>query len=153
MNILALDLGTKTGFATTDGRSGTRNFATKRTEGAGMLYLRFRKWLEDEFPQGSIDALFFEEVRRHNGVLAGHLYGGMRATVLAWCEEHRVPYQSVPVGTIKKHISGNGSASKKKVIASIVKKYGVIPDDDNHADALAILSFAEDSLRLKPKTV
>jgi len=145
MEILALDLGTKTGFAATDGRSGTKNFATKRTEGAGMLYLRFRKWLEEEFPRGTLDAVFFEEVRRHNGTGAAHVYGGLRATLLAWCEEVGTPYQSVPVGTIKKHISGSGSASKGKVIASIFKKYDFFPDDDNHADALALLSYARDS--------
>ncbi len=28
----------------------------------------------------------------------------------AWCEHHNIPYQGVPVGTIKKHATGKGNA-------------------------------------------
>lgn len=64
------------------------------------------------------------------------------STLAAWCEDGGTPYSSVPVGTIKKHATGNGSASKKAVMAAMVERFGIIPDDDNHADALAINSYA-----------
>jgi hypothetical protein len=49
--ILALDLGTSTGWAlqTPDGRtiSGVESFKPGRFEGGGMRYLRFRRWLTE----------------------------------------------------------------------------------------------------------
>ena len=59
----------------------------------------------------------------------------------AWCEHHNIPYQGVPVGTIKKHATGKGNAGKDGMIAS-VRKRGHSPVDDNEADALALLHWA-----------
>lgn len=77
--ILALDLGTTTGWAlrNRDGSvvSGSENFRPRRFEGGGMRYLRFGRWL-DELKAGGIDEVHFEEVRRHAGVDAAHAYGG-----------------------------------------------------------------------------
>jgi hypothetical protein len=47
----------------------------------------------------------------------------------------------VPVGTIKRHIAGKGNADKAAVIAA-VKALGFDPQDDNEADALALLDWA-----------
>ena len=88
-----------------------------------------------------IDAVYFEEVRRHAGVDAAHAYGGFLAHLTAWCEHHQIPYQGVPVGTIKKHATGKGNASKDAMI-SAAREIGLDPQDDNEADALALLNFA-----------
>ena len=53
----------------------------------------------------------------------------------------RIPYQGVPVGTIKRFIAGKGNADKDAVIAAI-RARGFEPADDNEADALAILLWA-----------
>ena len=53
----------------------------------------------------------------------------------------RRPYQGVPVGTIKRHITGKGNASKDQVLAA-VRGLGHSPVDDNEADALALLHWA-----------
>jgi Holliday junction resolvasome RuvABC endonuclease subunit len=52
-----------------------------------------------------------------------------------------VPYQGVPVGTIKKHATGKGNANKAAMIAA-TKAKGFNPADDNEADAIAILLWA-----------
>ncbi len=77
-----------------------------------MRFLRFRNWL-DEISQcsGGIDTVYFEEVRRHLGVDAAHVYGGFLATLTAWCEDHGLPYQGVPVSHIKHQVTGKGNAS------------------------------------------
>ncbi|MBM3273404.1 hypothetical protein FJY94_09270, partial [Candidatus Kaiserbacteria bacterium] len=62
-------------------------------------------------------------------------------TLTAWCEHHQIPYQGVPVGTIKKHATGKGNAGKAEMIAA-AKALGFAPVDDNHADALALLDWA-----------
>ena len=147
--ILALDLGTTTGWAL-HGRDGTANsgtvsFRPDRFEGGGMRYLRFKHWLtEFKSTTGGIDAVYLEEVRRHAGTNAAHIYGGFLAHVTAWCEHHGIPYQGVPVGTIKRHITGKGNAPKQAVIAA-VRGRGFAPVDDNEADAIALLLWAIES--------
>ena len=63
---------------------------------------------------------------------------GFLATLTAWCEQQRIPYQGVPVGTWKRHACGKGNADKQAVIAAI-RERGFEPEDDNEADAIAIL--------------
>ena len=52
-----------------------------------------------------------------------------------------MPYQGVPVGTIKRFASGKGNAGKDAVIAAM-RARGFAPSDDNEADALALLLWA-----------
>jgi len=148
MTILALDLGTQTGWALTsrDGSitSGSQSFKPQRFEGGGMRFLRFKRWLiEIKQSVDGIDAVFFEEVRRHAGVDAAHAYGGFMAHLTAWCEHHRIPYQGIPVGTIKKHATGKGNASKDEMVAA-ARARGHAPTDDNEADAIALLYLARE---------
>ena len=107
-----------------------------------MRFLRFKRWLT-EIKQfgGGIDQVVFEEVRRHAGVDAAHAYGGFLGQLTAWCEHHQIPYQGVPVGTIKKHVTGKGNASKEEMILA-VRANGHQPADDNEADALGLLAWA-----------
>lgn len=145
-SILALDLGTQTGWALLgrdgDISSGAEGFKPKRFEGGGMRYLRFKRWLTElKNAADGLNAVFFEEVRRHAGVDAAHAYGGFMAHLTAWCEHHQIPYQGVPVGTIKKHATGKGNASKGDMVAA-ARRLGHAPADDNEADALAILHWA-----------
>jgi Holliday junction resolvasome RuvABC endonuclease subunit len=147
--ILALDLGTTTGWAirTRDNgiTSGTQSFKPQRFEGGGMRFLRFKRWLtEVKQSVDGINVVYFEEVRNHAGVDAAHAYGGFMAHLTAWCEHHDIPYQGVPVGTIKKHATGKGNASKDDMIIAMRCK-GHTPADDNEADALALLHWAIDT--------
>jgi hypothetical protein len=141
--ILALDLGTTTGWAMAlpDGGivSGTVSFKPSRYDGGGMRYLRFRGWLDGVADDtAGIGAIHFEEVRRHLSTDSSHVYGGFLAMLTAWCEQHGIAYQGVPAGTIKRFIAGRGNADKAAVIAA-VRARGFNPIDDNEADAIAIL--------------
>ena len=110
-----------------------------------MRFLRFKGWLtEVKNATGGIDAVYLEEVRRHAGTSASQIYGGWLAILTAWCEHHSIPYQGVPVGTIKRHVTGKGNASKDAVIAA-VRARGFAPADDNEADAIALLLWAIES--------
>ena len=146
LTLLTLDLGTHTGWALHDRdgsiTSGTTHFTPQRFEGGGMRYLRFKRWLgEVKDAAAGLDAVFVEEVRRHAGVDAAHAYGGFLAHLTAWCEHHGIPYQGVPVGTIKKHATGRGNADKAAMVAAMRAK-GYPVTDDNEADALALLLWA-----------
>ena len=144
--ILALDLGTITGFAIagSDGgiTSGTAEFRLDRWQSGGMRFLRFKRWLtEIKHQAGGLDLVVYEQVRRHAGVDSAHVFGGWLAILTAWCDHHGIAYQGVPVGTIKRHVTGKGNADKAAVIAAM-RARGFNPVDDNEADALAILLWA-----------
>lgn len=141
--ILALDLGTHTGWCLGDPRGhegGTMDFGNRRHESAGMRYVRFRQWLGEILPQCWLVA--YEEVRRHLGTDAAHVYGGLLATLQTCCEAHNVEYLGVPVGTIKKTATGKGNAGKEAMVAECIARLGVNPKDDNEADARWLLFHA-----------
>ena len=146
MNLVCLDLGTKLGWATRcDGviDSGTNDFKLSRFEGHGMQFLKFKKFLTKLTEIVIPEIIVVEEVRRHLGVDAAHAYGGYLSHVASYCAEAGIPHTGVPVGTIKKHATGKGNASKEEMIEAANRLY---PDqvikDDNQADALCILNYA-----------
>ena len=144
MRVLALDLGTSTGWAIshTDGTvtSGVQSFEQKRFDGGGMRYLRFRRWMEETLDLGGVEEVRYEEVRRHAATTAAHVYGGFLAVLTSMCEERNIPYAGEPVGTIKRHATGKGNADKTAMIAA-ARARGWSPKDDNEADALWILDL------------
>lgn len=144
--ILALDLGTTTGWALRDFdglvTTGTASFKPGRYDGGGMRYLRFTNWLTElDRLSGPVGTIWFEEVRRHAGTDAAHVYGGLMASLTSWAELRGIPYEGVPVGTIKRHATGKGNAPKQAMIDA-ARARGFNPADDNEADAIAILHWA-----------
>lgn len=150
MNVVALDLGSTTGWATScDGvvDSGSKSFALTRFEGRGMQYLKFKRFLGQLVVACKPDLIALEEVRRHLGVDAAHAYGGYLAHVASLCEELDVPHTGIPVGTIKKHATGKGNANKEGMIEAAKLAYprqDII--DDNQADALMLLSYVQQEI-------
>lgn len=112
MAALAIEVRTATGWALLDaeGRvlSGTEDLGAKRNSGAGMRFLNCRRWLDRMHAAHGL-----EEVREHQGAAAAHVYGRLVGILTGWCEDHSVPYTSVPVAT------GKGNASKDAVLAGV----------------------------------
>lgn len=142
MNILAIDPGTKCGYAAMlDGikTSGVWDLSVHRYEGDGMRYVRLRKYLREI---GKVDLIAFEEVRRHAGCLAAHIYGGIISHIMEYAEENHTNYVACPVGTLKKFATGKGNAGKDEMINACQERLGIKPKDNNEADALWLLSWA-----------
>lgn len=144
--ILALDLGTTTGWAARPLNGpvvhGWASFKPGRFEGGGMRYLRFKRWLSEiKATLGDVNEVYFEEVRRHSSTDAAHVYGGLMATLTSWCESQNIGYSGIPVGTIKKHATGKGNAGKPEMLAAM-QALGHPVTDDNEADALALLYYS-----------
>lgn len=144
--ILALDLGTTTGFAMISNgniKSYSKSFKASRFESVNRRFPKFRDHLQDLHNNLllGISIIYFEEVRRHIGTDAAHCYGGFFAALTMFCDDNDIPYQGIGVGTIKKHITGKGNANKEKVIKA-VQELGHNPKDDNEADAIALLYYA-----------
>lgn len=140
---LALDLGTRTGWALEGDPVlyGYIDFKNGRFEGGGMRYLRFARWLDEVLP--NVTEVGFEEVRRHRGVDAAHVYGGLMAQLTSRCEQHEVPYAGYGVGAIKRKATGKGNADKDAMVAS-ANIAGCDTTDDNVADAWHLLHLMID---------
>ena len=153
MTFIGLDPGTHFGWAILrdDGSyiaSGVWNLSPGRHEGGGMRFLRLRKYLlelESTWPHELLHGIrprvhvAYEEVRRHMGTDAAHIYGGCVAVITAYCEEASIPYRGIPVGTIKKAATGKGNASKAEMVLAARQRWareGAILEDE--ADALWI---------------
>lgn len=148
MNTLALDLGTKTGFAIfKDGTiiSGTKKLRHSKSA-SGLRFLDFRRWLIETVKSHGIREIYYERVYRHCGTEAGHVYGGFMYHLAAVVEELNVKCTGIPVTTIKKLTTGNGNASKNDVI-EVIRSKGFNSQDDNEADSLAILLIALNRLK------
>ncbi len=151
-NILAIDIGTTTGWALglRDGKlhSGSESFALKRKEGPGQRWLKFQAWLGQRNHQaGELQAIYYELVMAHGtkqnpNTIAAHVYGGFEAHLQAWADRNRVRLVPVSVGTIKKSATGKGNANKDAMVAAM-RQRGHRVVDDNHADALALLEYAQ----------
>ena len=142
--ILALDLGTITGFAYGPNPvvSGTWNLRPTKHEDPACRFLKLEAQLDRVQYDMPIPPtmIYYEKVQRHVGTYAAHVYGGLVATMGMWCvrQDNPVPYEGVAVGTIKKSWTGKGNASKDDMMAEAIRR-GYAPTDDNEADALAIL--------------
>lgn len=118
--------------------SGTWDLSAKRHEGGGMRYVRVSRYLRELLNAYPGAHLAYEEVGRHRGVDAAHVYGGIVAMLAGVCEELATPYMGILVGTVKKTATGKGNADKDAMIAAARERWKYEPVDDNDADALWI---------------
>lgn len=151
MNVLALDLATKTGWALGAERmteSGVQVFDVKRGESPGMRYVRFRRWL-DEIATAA-DLIVYEQTVSSPGRIAVEIADGLATRVQEYCALQKlsgrsVEHQPVYPATIKKFVTGKGNAKKPAVIEAVIRR-GWFPAgrdaDDNEIDAIALFHYA-----------
>lgn len=140
MKILALDIATKTGWATRTA-SGVWDFKLQRDESKGMRLIRFRAKLVEICKAEKIDVVCFERVagaHQNAVIIAAELVGILKA----FCEDKKIEYRAFSASEIKRHATGKGNANKLKMIAAAKEKLGYEGDEDNEADALWIYDLA-----------
>lgn len=156
MVLLALDLGTKCGFCLgkdlENTLSGVWDLKQDRFAGGGMRFVRFRWRLNGILAAYPIAHVVFEEVRKHAGTDAAHVYGGLLAILSEWCESNRLPYEGVPVGTIKKYWTGKGNASKGAMVVECLRREMSVASDDE-ADAIALFHYAMENTEMEMRDV
>lgn len=123
--VLGIDPGVQCGWAVLDMAgvrrgSGVWQLSNSAGEGAGMRFLRLRRYLDDVAVNcgNNIGAVGYEMVAQHVGTDAAHVYGGITATITAWAEELKIPYQGQPWGTVKKLATGSGAAAKYAMVCA-----------------------------------
>lgn len=149
MVIVGLDLGSKCGWAVLDGNgerraSGTWDLGVKRYDGAGMRYVMLEAHLFKltELAEGGLDGgdgkivIAYEECVALRGD-ASRVYNAMLGVVQAACERWSIPYQGIPIATVKRTATGKGNANKEMMVAAAVAKWPIcLGLDDNAADAI-----------------
>ena len=146
MNLLALDLATRTGWAVSeDGRitSGVQTFDLRRGESPGMRYLRFRRWLPEVGARAEL--IVYEQTVQGPGSIAREIATGMATDVQAYCAERGIDHQPVWASTLKKFVTGKGNA-KKPAMYEHARARGwleyMTDGDDNEIDARCLLHYA-----------
>lgn len=144
MRILAIDPATKSGWAHSDGASGTWDLSVRRDESSGMRLIRFRSKL-NEFCDVGVDLVVFEAARNCAPKMQGALVvqSEIQGVLKAWCHDHGIEYRGYSPTELKKHATGKGNANKQAMVAAAQARWpGVTLIDDNHADALWLLDLA-----------
>lgn len=158
MNILALDLGTKTGAATNlsgELRAWTWVLATpKEVKEWGAKRVTRRKdprisrLYQHLCSIARPDLVVFEDVEFASYTRQVQLWSSLRAAVwLAYGSE--VTIECVPVGTLKKFATGAGNADKAAMQKHLLLQYPEWTDiklDDNATDALWLYYWATANL-------
>lgn len=137
--IASLDLGRTCGWAvlTDDGdrvASGVWRLPPRRGAADGQTYRAMCRRVRDLLDVYEPRVVAYERVRRHGGTYAAHVYGGLRAAMLATCQD-RVPVVGLEVAAVKEAATGKGRVSKEEMIRAAVQRWGPVADD-NEADAL-----------------
>ena len=137
MTILALDIATKTGWACSNGKSGTRDFSEYK-EDYGHLGAQFGDWLGEVIEHHHVRQLVIERgfFRGPASFLLSRLV--FQAHVMGWgynCKRH----EFTP-GELKKWATGKGNATKAEMMEAARSK-GLPFADDNEADAQLLLAY------------
>lgn len=148
MKILALDFATKTGFAHSDGESGSWDLKAKRDQSLSIRLLNLKRNLDVVLRDKGVDLVVFEAVRfagMSNGLIP---CAELQGVVKAWCEEHNIPYKGYASTTIKFHAVGSGKgkgrkhSNKEAMIDAAERKWKRAFEDDDEVDALWLLDLA-----------
>lgn len=155
VNILALDLGSKTGYAAQIAGEllvGTWNLSTaKEVKAWGHSRLTRRndpriRRLHERVAEfcGRVDAIIIEDVLFASSTFQVQMWASLRAAVWLSCRDCDIYFDAVPVATIKKFFTGAGNATKEMMAAAApetIKQF-----DDNAIDAYAILTWAQNHI-------
>jgi len=156
MRILALDTGTKTGWAVirpgwTKPEYGAEDFSLRRGESSGMRFIKFRKFLDDMRKHGV--ELYVYEQAHHRGGAATSVGVGLTTRVEETAAFYGVECVAVHTGELKKWATGHGKASKEMMVEAAFKLWGIRVEDDNIADALCLLALAVKRYDVEVKSI
>lgn len=167
MRHLALDLGTKTGWAVSaDGaiHGGVWKLATpaevtaqrrnRADRNCDIRVPRLFARIKETVDRYGIREIFFEDVQFIKTVAQGQLWASLRSCVWLQTGEFgfiEVKIRAVPVPTLKKFATGWHNASKEQMISAARKRFPGFGSgrkfDDNLADALNLLAYGSHESR------
>ena len=138
MNILALDVATKTGYAYSGGDSGTWNFGIRSREDSIDRIVKFHSQIKHFISNNPVDIISIERTAgrfKKPLIVQSELHGVLK--LLA--RDENIVIEEYSAKDIKKFATDNGNASKSMMIEAAEERFGIKIIDDNHADALWLL--------------
>lgn len=155
MKILGVDPSKSTGWAVVKGGLvedyGVKTFKKKRNQTNGVIFLEFRKWLEDLMKTHRPDFVIVE-MPHLRGAAATEILVGMYTRVLEACHVYDVEGTSVQTSTLKLATAGHGKAGKQDMIEAVMRRTGKNIKIDDEADALAACYYAVDNYEIEDKS-
>jgi crossover junction endodeoxyribonuclease RuvC len=173
LKVLALDLGTQTGFCYNLNRetehvwvefAGTKTWATPKEitlfrkqrmdRRLDPRIWHFHKWLSHLLHENRFDVVVFEDVQFASTTLACQLWASLRSVVWVNCEDTHTLTECVNVKTLKKWATGDGNATKETMAAFAIKSGYELPTlDDNGIDAFWLWRWAHEKLKRYERTL
>lgn len=161
--VVGIDIGTHCGYAALDGKdrvwSGTwelwNSYRDKRDDTPSWVrWSRLMNALENllddlrrKFPSRDI-VVVVEDVRRHQGTRAAHVYGGLRSLIELKVGRRKLAFADIGVSEWKKLVTGKGNASKEGYVDAANERFGLQLTVKKNEDEAAALGVAE-AYRLK----
>ena len=122
--VLALDIATHTGYFSLH-EAGTWNFTESKRRNGNKMHGAFRTTL--------LSLLRRYDMRR---------LSELRGILLEVCDELDIPEpEFVNPAVLKKWATGDGHATKTQMVAACKDRYGIVPVDDNAADACHLFYY------------
>lgn len=155
MRVIAIDPGTRCGWAYTDAyrvepdQSGVWDLSPpKGRRGARCM------WLADRLDEligersGHEVAVYYEDVKGQKSLYAAQCYGSLVGAIESTCERRGVAYDSFHTSAVKIRATGKGNADKAAMVAAFADEYGrEFPLKENdRVDALYILALGLEDL-------
>lgn len=146
MNVLALDIATKTGWKTKTA-SGVWDLTPNRGESSGMRLVRFKAKLIELAGLEDINLISYERpagMHKSSIMVASEMVGILKEL----CVYLNIELACYSATQIKKFATGKGNANKETMIKAAVE-LGFNPADDNEADAIHLYNLTISDLKIK----
>ena len=134
--VLALDIATHTGYFSVH-EAGTWNFTESRRRNGNKMHGAFRTVLVS-----FIRRVVTEDVSVNRYFYDMRRLSELRGILLEVCDSLGLPEpEFVNPAVLKKWATGDGHATKAQMVAACKERYGIIPVDDNAADACHLFHY------------
>lgn len=139
--VLALDIATHTGYFSLH-EAGVWNFTESKRRNNNKMHGAFRVMLMAFIRRYGIRRIVAEDVAVNRHFYDMRRLSELRGILLEVCDELDLPEpEFVNPATLKKFATGDGRATKEQMIAACKNKYGIVPVDDNAADACHLYHY------------
>ncbi|GAA6256138.1 hypothetical protein F070042J6_19900 [Bacteroides sp. f07] len=139
--VLALDIATHTGYFSLH-EAGTWNFTESKRRNGNKMHGAFRTMLLAYMRRYDIRQVVAEDVAVNRHFYDLRRLAELRGILLEVCDELDLPEpEFVNPATLKKWATGDGRATKEQMIRACKSKYGIVPVDDNAADACHLYHY------------
>ena len=139
--VLALDIATHTGYFSVH-EAGTWNFTESRRRNGNRMHGAFRTVLVSFIRAHGIRRVVTEDVSVNRYFYDMRRLSELRGILIEVCDSlGLLEPEFVNPAVLKKWATGNGHATKAQMVAACKERYGIIPVDDNAADACHLFHY------------